>query len=110
VKRESKMGEKAPARAGRREALLEQTAVTVGRNWVDQCRHDLHREGRAAAGGWPGTLREARIRMQRYLGEELTRDRIADVTDSERELLARRAYASARTEWFLKVEPDDEGP
>jgi hypothetical protein len=103
------MGEKAPGRTGRREAFLEQTADTVGRSWVDQCRHALHLEGRAAAGGWPGTLREARVRMQRYLGEELAHHRIAELTDTERELLARRAYASARTEWFLKVEPD-EGP
>jgi hypothetical protein len=109
VKRVSKVSEKAAGRGGRREALLEQTAVTVGRSWVDQCRHDLHLEGRAAAGGWPGTLREARVRMQRYLGDELTRHRIAGVTDDEREFLARRAYASARSEWFLKVEPD-EGP
>jgi hypothetical protein len=107
VKRVAKMAEKAPpGRPGRREAFLEQTAVTVGRSWVDQCRHALHLEGRAAAGGWPGTLREARVRMQHYLEAELARHRI---TDTERELLARRAYASARTEWFLKVEPD-EGP
>jgi hypothetical protein len=100
--------ERAEERAEHRRALLDQTAVTVGRIWADQWRHDLRREGRAAAGGWPGTLREARIRVEHHLQDELARRTIAEVTGAERELLVRRAYASARAEWSSRAEP--EGP
>jgi hypothetical protein len=104
----SREGDRAKERAELRRAFLEQTAVTVGRLWADQWRHDLQREGRPAAGGWPGTLREARARVEHHLQEELDPRKIAEVTGAERELLVRRAYASARAEWFLNAEP--EGP
>jgi hypothetical protein len=104
---------KAPTTAGGsaghaevRRLFLEQSAVTLGRRWAEQWRDDLRREGRPAAGGWPGTLREARARVERHLRVEAANRRMPAVTDAERELLARQAYASARAEWCLKAEPE----
>jgi hypothetical protein len=97
---------RAAERDERRKAFLEQTAATVARNWVDQCRHDLRLEGRAAAGGWPGTLSEARIRVKHQLDDEFARHTIAEVSGTERELVARTAYTRARTQWFRKAEPE----
>jgi hypothetical protein len=98
------------SKADARAELLDQTAVAVGRIWADQWRHDLRREGRAAAGGWPGTLREARIRVEHHLQDERARRTIAEITGAEREILVRRAYASARAEWSLKAEPEAPDP
>ena len=98
-----------PPRTGRaelRRLQLEQSAVILGRSWAVQWRDDLRREGRPAAGGWPGTLREARVRVERHFRAEAAHRRIAAVTDAEREVLARQVYASARAEWRLEAEPE----
>lgn len=96
------------ARSGsaERRALLEQSAVDLGLRWAEQQRQDLHREGRPAAGGWPGTLREARTRVERDILPEILRRVMAPVTIEEREQAARTAYASARSEWRRHVEPE----
>ena len=59
-----------PREAARR-LFLERSAVTLGQTWAEEWRANLRREGRPAAGGWPGTLREARVRVERFL---LSRD------------------------------------
>jgi hypothetical protein len=93
-------------RAEVRRLFLEQSAVSIGQRWADQWRSDLHREGRPAAGGWPGTLREARVRVERHFLAEATRRKISAVTQAEREVAARRAYASARARWCRQAEPE----
>ncbi len=93
-------------RADLRRVFLEQSAISLGRSWAEQWRDDLHREGRPAAGGWPGTLREARARVEHHLHAEVTRRKISAVTGAEREFVARKAYASARAEWCQKAEPE----
>ncbi len=94
------------SRAELRRLFLEQSAVTLGQSWADQWRDDLHREGRPAAGGWPGTLREARVRVEHHLLTEVTRRKMPAVTEAEREVAARRAYASARARWCRQAEPE----
>jgi len=97
----------ASVRATARRAHLEETAAALGRTWAEERRRDLHREGRAAAGGWPGTLREARS----FVGSALlsnTQGRTRDtITEAERELAVRKMYASARAEWRRHVDPDE---
>jgi hypothetical protein len=93
-------------RAEVRRLFLEQSAVGIGQRWADQWRSDLHREGRPAAGGWPGTLREARVRVERHFLAEAARRKISAVTQAEREVAARRAYASARARWCRQAEPE----
>jgi hypothetical protein len=69
--------------------------VLCGRAWADSVRSTLASEGRAACGGWPGTLSEARARV------------ICDstTTASERERLSRLLYDSARTHWLENRDP-----
>jgi hypothetical protein len=94
------------AREAARRLFLEQSAVALGQTWAEQWRQDLHREGRRAAGGWPGTLREARARVRRSILVEMTRRRMPAITAAERETAARTTYASARSEWRRHVEPE----
>ena len=94
------------SRAELRRLFLEQSAVTLGQSWADQWRDDLRREGRPAAGGWPGTLREARVRVEHHLLAEVTRRKMSAVTEAEREVAARKAYASARAQWCRQAEPE----
>ncbi len=94
------------SRAELRRLFLEQSAITLGQSWADQWRDDLRREGRPAAGGWPGTLREARVRVEHHLLAEVTRRKMPAVTEAEREVAARKAYASARAQWCRQAEPE----
>jgi hypothetical protein len=97
---------RAPCGPAERRAILEQSAIDLGLRWAEQQRRDLHREGRPAAGGWPGTIREARTRVERDILPEVLRRIMTPVTLEEREHAARTAYASARSEWHRHAEPD----
>ena len=94
----------APARA--EAGRLTESAISLGQTWAEECRAELLREGRPAAGGWPGTLREARVRVERLLLGKLSPRHLAAVTGDEREVAARAAYASARVEWCRRAEPE----
>jgi hypothetical protein len=94
--------------ASSRRGFIEETATTLGRTWAVGCRRDLQREGRPASGGWPGTLREARALVEHAFPVEMQGRRMNAITEVERELAVRTAYASARNEWRRHVEP--EGP
>jgi hypothetical protein len=90
-----------------RQTSIEASATALGRTWAAGCRHELHREGRTASGGWPGTLSEARARVGRRLVVEASGGRSElHITDAEREVAARLAYSSARAEWLRHVEPE----
>ena len=91
-----------------RRAVLEEMAVSMGKAWAERCREDLRAEGRPVAGGWPGTLPEARARMSRQLPPELSRRGMPAPTPPERELCAKAAYASARADWQTHREKVEE--
>jgi hypothetical protein len=95
------------AKAAARRTFIEETAAALGRTWAEARRAELHREGRPAAGGWPGTLREARSCVERELQRELKDHRMTAITTNERELAARATYASARVEWRRCAEPEE---
>jgi hypothetical protein len=82
-----------------RRVVLEELGVSLGKAWAERCREDLRLEGRAVAGGWPGTLPEARARIARQIAQELARRGMPAATETEREICARAAYASARADW-----------
>ena len=86
--------------------VIEESAIALGQTWAEGWRRDLHREGRPAAGGWPGTLREARTRVERALLIEMRGRKMPAITEGEREIAARVAYASARTEWRRHLDPE----
>ena len=94
------------ARAAIRLTFVEQSATALGRVWAQECRRDLHREGRPAAGGWPGTLREARMRVDQALRIEMRIRKMDAINSGERELAARTTYASARNEWRRHLDPE----
>jgi hypothetical protein len=73
------------------ELELRPIATAVGEAWADEVVNSLRTDDREIIGGWPGTLREARVRI-----------RIAVRTKLELHLLeelARVAYLAARRGW-----------
>jgi hypothetical protein len=94
-------------KAAARRAFIDETATALGRRWAEGRRAELLREGRPAAGGWPGTLREARGCVEREFPRELQGHRMPAITTKEREIAARATYASARSEWRRRAEPEE---
>lgn len=90
----------APARDGDLDAL----AAAAGRAWASTLLGTLRAEDRVIAGGWPGTLREARGQVSRALSSWAGAPPSTDRLDA----LVRTAYASARHEWGAHAEPDVE--
>lgn len=93
--------------AATRRASIHESAAKLGRAWAEHCRRELHREGRAASGGWPGTVREARSRVGRTLALVVDgRNVTLVITEAERDLAAHTAYCSARDEWRKRADPE----
>lgn len=74
---------------------LQAPAMDDGRAWARDLAAGLRASGRRAAGGWPGTLSEARSRAEPLLG-----DVRFDAWTDAREALARVLYAEARRDWL----------
>jgi hypothetical protein len=89
----------AAERPSPRRAFIEATAAALGQTWAEDRRRDLHREGRLAAGGWPGTLHEARTLVGHAFVGRMKGRGLAAITEQERTLAVRTAYATARTAW-----------
>lgn len=87
-----------------RRALLETAAFAEATAWASWWRAELSRQSRPIAGGWPGTLSEARTRMARRIASELGAD--FALTAQELDRAARFAYGAARREWNANCEPD----
>jgi hypothetical protein len=90
--------------AAARQVLLDRTARAEATSWASWWRNELHRQNRPVAGGWPGTLSEARVRVARRIAVELEPDLAA--TRQEVEQAARAAYGAARDEWNESREPE----
>jgi hypothetical protein len=80
----------------------------VGRRWAAELRAAIVSEKRRAAGGWPGTLREARTHVAISLIPWLRSNGQAAVTSEQCEGAARVVYASARKVWLENRDADDE--
>jgi hypothetical protein len=76
-------------------------ALAVGDAWVENVTFDLQRDNRAATGGWPGTMREARARTCAHF-------RGIVITSDELEQAARAAYQHARHRWLAHARTDEE--
>lgn len=86
---------------------MEQAALGAAEVWARRAVAALRAEGRLVAGGWPGTLSEARNEVR----ECLARERLTP-SHEELELAARAAYARARDVWFScadRSEDEDDG-
>ena len=96
------------AEAARRQTFLDQNVTGLGHGWAAHLLAELRREGRTASGGWPGTMREARTRVERLLLPALARAHLPETTSDERLALTRGLYAAARRHWLEQCEVDDE--
>jgi hypothetical protein len=86
-----------------RRAILEEEPAAEAERWAAAWRDDLHRQGRLATGGWPGTIAEARARVTVRLDLELRRRNLGALTYEERQRATRAMYASARRNWLAQV-------
>ena len=91
----------------RRTLLLERAAVSVGETWARGWLAELGSEGRSAAGGWPGTITQARSRVRAVVTAELARARFQPAAADEVDRTARAAYARAREVWLASAKADD---
>jgi hypothetical protein len=96
--------------AARRALLLERAAVTVGETWARGWLAELGSEGRSAAGGWPGTITQARSRVRVAVTAELARAKFQPAAADEVDRTARAAYARAREVWLASAKADDDEP
>jgi hypothetical protein len=75
-------------------------ATAVGEAWAHELVRSLRSDDREIIGAWPGTLREARMRIRVALRSRLELHVIEE--------LARVAYLAARRGWGELSEPDPE--
>ena len=79
---------------------FEPMAIAVGEAWATELVTSLRASDREVVGAWPGTLREARMRIRSALRTRIDLDVIEE--------LARVAYVAARRGWKEVSEPDPE--
>lgn len=75
-------------------------AVAVGEAWAHELVHSLRSDDREIIGAWPGTLREARMRLRVAVRSRLELPLVEE--------LARVAYVAARRAWQEVSEVDPE--
>lgn len=85
---------------------IQEGAAAVGRSWALQLVTALRSEQRAAAGGWPATISEARSQVGICLSHWLTQRGYQPIAPAEFEEATRLVYASARREWVSHREPE----
>ncbi|HET9956198.1 MAG TPA: hypothetical protein VFQ61_16940 [Polyangiaceae bacterium] len=83
---------------------LERAVESVGEAWAQDFAQSLKKEGRAVAGGWPGTLSEARARVVACAAGRLGPN--YSIVPEQLEALTRRAYEVAKKAWLASSEPD----
>jgi hypothetical protein len=81
-------------------AELSPIATAVGEAWVAEVVQTLRASEREIVGAWPGTMREARMRVLARL------QRLLDLALLDE--LARLVIAVARREWHHLAQPDPE--
>jgi len=87
-----------------RERYVESHSQIVGDAWAQNVALDLRREQRTAAGGWPGTMSEARARATAHF-RGLS---VSALTRDELENAARAVYQRARGRWLAYARTDGE--
>jgi hypothetical protein len=97
----------APRKLPDRTVMLERLAVSEGQTWATLTREQVHSEQRRAAGGWPGTLSEARARVA-FMVPNLAERGLRPMTTGEREHAAKVIYATARSAWLERREAEDD--
>jgi hypothetical protein len=81
-------------------------AEALGVEWAQDVRKSLGNENRAACGGWPGTLSEARVRLTGIVNPWSAMSGRIAVTASEFESLAVALNVCARNTWRTYAKPE----
>lgn len=92
----------------RTQSLLGERARCEGERWANEMMTRLRGESRRAAGGWPGTVSEARARVELHLLPGLGREGSLALSRADREDAAQRVYRSARELWARMRDPEAE--
>ncbi|MBI4952314.1 MAG: hypothetical protein HY908_09785 [Myxococcales bacterium] len=82
-----------------RRALLNDGALAIASSWAQVWCDNMRREGRMVAGGWPGTLPEARARVTAHFDLELRRLGLRLLTYEELEWVTQATYRNAKRAW-----------
>lgn len=92
---------KRPSRSDRRQTLLNEEPLLLGSSWAQVWCKTMQSDGRLVVGGWPGTLAEARARIQGHLGGELVRRRMPALSVEELALATSATYQQAKKDWLI---------
>jgi hypothetical protein len=84
--------------------LVPSVSSAIGEAWANDVANALRAQTRGLVGGWPGTLREARLRV--LCGLPAARQPTFDAAALE--ALSRAVYETARRCWDAISEPDPE--
>jgi hypothetical protein len=96
------------ATAESRQSLLAATAADVGQRLFALRRDEIVREGRVVAGGWPGTIREARALSIAVLAPVFAQRHMTAPTNDELGWVMHAAYDAARRAWLTSRDPREE--
>ncbi|MEO7037322.1 MAG: hypothetical protein ABI548_25435 [Polyangiaceae bacterium] len=88
-------------RSEKRQALLDAEPLALGSSWARVWCKSMQTDGRLVVGGWPGTLAEARARVQGHLGGELVRRRMPSLSMEELNAATSAAYQRAKRDWLI---------
>jgi len=83
---------------------LEGLATAEGTAWATRSCDELLREGRSIAGGWPGTLSQARLRIAMCMNGRAAKP-VRALSADDLDWLARTLYLTAKAEWLARAEP-----
>ncbi len=86
--------------------VLERLAAAEGLAWASRSCEELRQQGRSIAGGWPGTLSQARLRVRICMTARSNASPV--LTRDDLDWLARTVYLTAKAEWLAQVEPGSE--
>src|ERR1700709_832200 len=92
---------KRPNRSDKRRTLLNEEPLLLGSSWARVWCKSMQTDGRLVVGGWPGTLAEARARVQGHLGNELARRRMPSLSVAELTEATSATYQRAKRDWLL---------
>ena len=92
---------KRSSRSDRRQTLLSEQPILLGTAWAQGWCKTMQSDGRLVVGGWPGTLAEARARVQGHLGGELARRRMASLSIEELAQATSATYQQAKKDWLI---------
>ncbi len=92
---------KRPNRSDKRRTLLSEEPLLLGSSWARVWCKSMQTDGRLVVGGWPGTLAEARARVQGHLGNELARRRMPSLSVAELTEATSATYQRAKRDWLI---------